>query len=301
MHRPPLADWLILLGLALIWGASFANIRLALTGFGPLTVAALRIAIGAVALLIATRAMGQRLPPLSARRDWAFAIAIAVLSNSLPFALLSWAQGHVASGFAGITMAAGPLFTLILAAWLLGAGLRLAQVAGIALGATGVVVLIGPAALSATSGAPSESWARLACLGVALSYSMGSILTRRAPPMAMPAMAAAVLSAASVISLGLMMAIEGLPDFAAAPPAALASVVYLGLFPTGLATLLMIVLIRRAGPNFVALSNYQIPLWSVAFGALIFHERLPASFLLALGLILAGLALSNLRQRPRPA
>lgn len=299
MARPTLADWLMMIGLSIIWGASFANIRLALGGFGPLTVAALRIGIGALALLAATHALGQRLPPLAARREWGFIAAIALMSNSLPFAVLAWAQGHVASGFAGITMAVGPLFTLLLSAVFLGQRLRWRQIAGLVLGGAGVVLLIGPQAFAAT-GASGETLARLACVGVALSYSTGSILTRRSPPMAMPAMAAAVLGVASLISLPLMLAVEGLPDPGRISAAALGSVLFLGLFPTALATLLMIQVIRRAGPSFVALSNYAIPVWSVIFGALLFSERLPPSFLLALALILSGLALSTLRRRARP-
>lgn len=299
MPRPRLIDWAVMILLSLIWGAAFANIRLALTGFGPLSVAALRIAIGAAVLGVAMRAMGQSMPPLSARRDWGYILAIALFSNSLPFGLLAWAQVHVASGFAGIAMAAGPLFTLLLAAaFLPGAGLRVNQLAGIVLGAVGVVLLIGPQALG-TTGAEAEGLARLACLGVALSYSIGSILTRMAPPTPMPAMAAAVLSVAAVMSGALMLIVEGMPPILTAPPAAVASVAYLGLMPTALATLLLIWIIRRAGPNFIALSNYQVPVWSVIFGALVFGERLPASFLTALVLILAGLALSNAPARRR--
>ena len=299
MPRPRLIDWAVMILLSLIWGAAFANIRLALTGFGPLSVAALRIAIGAAVLSVAMRAMGQSMPPLSARRDWGYILAIAVFSNTLPFALLAWAQVHVASGFAGIAMAAGPLFTLLLAAATLpGERLRVHQLTGIALGAVGVVLLIGPKALIAT-GAEAEGLARLACIAAALSYSIGSIATRMAPRLPMPAMAAAVLILAGAMSTALMLAVEGVPPVLSAPPAALASVVYLGLMPTALATLLLIWVIRRAGPNFIALSNYQVPVWSVIFGALVFGERLPASFLTALVLILAGLALSNAPARRR--
>lgn len=299
MSRPTAYDWMIMVVLSIIWGSSFANIRLALTGFGPLTIAALRIAIGALALLAASLAMGQRLPPLTARREWAFVLGIAVFSNSLPFAMLSWAQRHVASGFAGITMAAGPLFTLLLSALILKTGLGWRQVAGIALGACGVVLLIGPQAF-AQSGAQGETFARLVCVGVALSYSIGSILMRLAPPMPMPAMAAAVLLAASGLSLPLMLALEGAPPLTHAPASALASVLFLGLFPTAIATLLLIQSVRRAGPSFISLSNYQIPAWSVVFGWALFGERLPASFFFALALILSGLAVSNLRRRSRP-
>jgi drug/metabolite transporter (DMT)-like permease len=55
--------------------------------------------------------------------------------------------------------------------------------------------------------------------------------------------------------------------------------------------------IRTAGPNFLAQTNYHVPVWAVLFGVLLLGEALPASFLAALATILAGLAIS--RWRPR--
>ena len=87
--------------------------------------------------------------------------------------------------------------------------------------------------------------------------------------------------------------VEGIPQLTADMLKPLASVLYLGLMPTALATLLMVQVINSAGPTFLTQANYQVPVWSVVFGTLILHERLPAQFLVALGLILAGLILSN--------
>lgn len=86
---------------------------------------------------------------------------------------------------------------------------------------------------------------------------------------------------------------DGWPDFTAAGTGAIAAVLYLGLFPTALATLLLVTVIQSAGPTFLTQSNYQVPLWSVLFGTVLLGERLPASFLAALVLILAGLAITN--------
>ena len=68
---------------------------------------------------------------------------------------------------------------------------------------------------------------------------------------------------------------------------------FLGVFPTGLNGVLIIMLIRRAGAGFMALSNYFIPLWAVGLGAIMFQERLDWNVLGALGVILAGVAVSQ--------
>jgi drug/metabolite transporter (DMT)-like permease len=109
----------------------------------------------------------------------------------------------------------------------------------------------------------------------------------------MIAFSAAGLLAASVMIVPLALLAEGMPDPVAAGPVAMASVLYLGIFPTAIATLLLVTVIQSAGPTFLTQSNYQVPIWSVLFGTLLLGERLPASFLAALGLILAGIALTN--------
>jgi drug/metabolite transporter (DMT)-like permease len=71
-------------------------------------------------------------------------------------------------------------------------------------------------------------------------------------------------------------------------------VALLGLVPTAGASLLRIVVIRSAGPVFMGLTNYQVPLWSVIFGVTLMGEPLPGSLIWATLLILSGVALSQL-------
>lgn len=290
MPKPGLANWLRVIALSIIWGASFMNVKLALVGFGPFTIAAGRICIAAVALYLVARAMGLILP--TSRRIWAHAIGFALFSNVLPFCLLGFGQSHVASGFAGITMGAVPLFTLLLAQkFLPGERLTWPKIIGLGLGMAGVVTLIGPRAFAST-GADLENLARLACVASTLSYAIGSIITRRCPPVPLAAFSAAGLLAAAVMIIPLALLTEGVPTLSGNLKP-LASILYLGLFPTALATLLLVQVIKTAGPTFLTQSNYQVPVWSVIFGTLILHERLPAQFLAAMGLILAGLLISN--------
>ncbi len=297
--KPTRADWLRLIALSVIWGASFLNVHLALESFGPLTVAALRITLAAIALYVLMRMFGLQLPRNI--KIWLHVLGMAAFSNAVPFALLGFGQRFVASGFAGITMAAVPLFTLVLAhRFLPNEPMTRWKLAGFSLGFVGILTLIGPAAFEA-EGTPMETVARLACFAAALSYAVGSIFTRRCPPVPMIALSAAALIAAAGMIIPLALLVEGVPSFTSAKPTALLAVLYLGLFPTALATLLLVQVIQSAGPTFLTQSNYQVPVWSVIFGATLLGERLPPAFLIALALILAGLALSHApawRRRP---
>ncbi|MFW8634512.1 DMT family transporter [Cribrihabitans pelagius] len=299
-NSPGTANWTKLLLLGVIWGASFMAVSLALEGVPPMTIAALRITLAALCLLAVLRALGIALPSPRHREGriiWACALGMGVFSGALPFTLLSWGQTYVASGFAGVCMAVVPLFVLPLAHLLVpGEQMTPRRTLGFLTGFAGVVVLIGLDALR-TAGSDLESLARLACLGAALCYAAGSIITRLCPAVNLLALSAAALICGAALMLPLALWAEGVP--AMPGPVPLAAVVYLGLLPTALAQVLLVQIARSAGPAFLSTVNYQVPVWSVVFGAALLGEALPPQLFAALALILAGLLLGRgARRRP---
>jgi drug/metabolite transporter (DMT)-like permease len=289
----PLA-WILLVLLGLTWGGSFLGVEKALLGFGPLTIAASRIAIAAAILTVFALAGGQGLPPRGTargRRIWLHCLGMGVFSNALPFALLAWGQERVSSGFAGITMAVVPLLVLPLAhVFVPGERMTLRKAAGFAVGFCGVVLLVGDGGGASGGGV---GLARVACVAASCSYAVGAIVTRLAPPGPTLSFGAAGLLIATAISVPLAVVFEGWPG--SPPMAAVAGVLYLGVFPTALATIALVYVVQSAGPSFMSLVNYQVPVWAVILGLVVLDEELPAQFLGALGLILAGLAVSQLR------
>jgi drug/metabolite transporter (DMT)-like permease len=286
----PLA-WLTLVVLGLIWGGSFLGVELALTGFAPISIAATRITLAAVLLAAIALLAGHGLPPTGTargRRIWLHCLGMGVFSNALPFALLSWGQARVTSGFAGITMAVVPLLILPLAhVFVPGERLTTRKLVGFVIGFAGVALLIGP-----SGGAePAPGIARLACIGASCCYAVGSIITRRAPPGPYLSFGAGGLLVAAALILPLALAVDGLPHDP--PRQALLGVLYLGIFPTALATVMLVFVIQSAGPSFLGLVNYQVPVWAVLIGMVVLGEELPPQFIGALALILAGLAVSQ--------
>ncbi|WP_085806243.1 DMT family transporter [Roseovarius albus] len=288
-------NWIKLAILGVIWGASFMFVTIALEGTGPLFLVATRLCLGAAFLLMIIRAKGVSLPARkgeNAGKIWVFILCMALLSNALPFALLSWAQESVASGFAGVCMAVVPLFVLPLAHFLVpGEAMKLRRFIGFVIGSIGVMVLIGPAAFNST-GNELETLARLACVGAACCYALGSICTRLCPDVDRWSLAAATLVVAALIFTPYALIAEGLPQNLTAT--SVLALLYLGIFPTGVAQILLVQVIRDAGPVFMSLVNYQVPIWSIVFGAVVLLEPLPPSLLLGMGLILGGVALSQL-------
>ena len=292
MTTPTRTDWLSIIALGLIWGGTFMVISLALRGYGPVTVACARTTFGALSVLGLLRLTGRRLP--SDVAVWRSAVPIGVLSTAVPFFLLSWGQQSVPSAFAGLSMAAVPLFVLPLAHAFSDEPLTPRKAAGFALGFVGVALLLGPSAFEGDAAV----LARLACVAAALSYAVSSILTRRCPPVDPVALAAATLLVGAVVLLPAMLIFEGLPQWEGAVPGL--AIVFLGLVPTALAALLRVTVIRSAGSGFMTLTNYQVPLWAMGFGVVFLSESLPGPFFSALALILTGLAISQSGRRRRP-
>ena len=133
--------------LGVIWGASFLGVELALTGFGPITLAAGRVGVAAVILVTITIVYGDGLPRFQSKTDkriWLHCLGMALFTNAIPFCLLSWGQQIVTSSFAGISMAVVPLFVLPLSHFLVpGEVMSRIKTIGFLFGFGGVVLLIG--------------------------------------------------------------------------------------------------------------------------------------------------------------
>jgi len=292
MTQPTRSDWLSVLFLGVVWGGTFMVVSFALRGYGPITVATARVVLGAVALVALAIALGRPMPGRDLRL-WAHLIPIGLLSSALPFSLLSWGQSYVPSAFAGLSMAAVPLFVLPLAYIFAGETLTKNKAMGFGLGFIGTLILLGPDIL--TGGALVLP--RLACIAAALCYACASVLTRRCPKVDPITLAALSLTIGAAPLIPIMLLTEGMPVWQGGIPGS--AIIVLGLVPTALAALLRVSVIRSAGSGFMTLTSYQVPVWSVIFGVVILGEALPLRFFAALLLILVGLLLSQ--RRPRPA
>ncbi len=288
VSQPTKQDWIGVFSLGLIWGGTFMVVTMALEGYGPITVATSRTTLGALTLLLLMRITGRRFPTLTPALGGSI-ILIGVLSTAIPFMLLSWGQQFVPSAFAGLSMAAIPLMVLPLAHFFSDEPLNLRRFLGVCLGFSGALVLIGPGLLQLGQG--TEPLAQMACITAALCYAVSSILTRRCPPIDPVALAALTLLVGAALLLPIMLMTEGLPDWQSTRPTL--ALIVLGLVPTALANLLRVSITRSAGSVFLTLVNYQVPVWSMVFGAWILSEALPLRFYIALTLILTGMAISQ--------
>jgi drug/metabolite transporter (DMT)-like permease len=138
-----------------------------------------------------------------------------------------------------------------------------------------------------------ETLAKFACLSASVGYAFGGIITRLAPKVDPIAFATSATILGALMISPFALTVEGLPEMPTMLP--LIAVIYLGVVPIAMANLLLVAVIRSAGPSFLSLVNYQVPIWSVIFGAIFLAEALPPSTFYALALILGGVGLSQIK------
>ena len=283
-------NWGMVTALGLIWGSTFMIIELALEGITPFWLAAGRIAFAA---LLTTAIWGLRGWQFhrGPERDWSGLFVVGLLSTAVPFQLLSWGQQYVTSAFAGVSMASVALVVLPLSHFLIpGERITRRRLLGFIIGFVGVVVLLGQQSFVST-GAPFEWLGRIACLLAASCYAVSSVIMRRLPAIDTIGLSAVTLIIGAVFVIAFAVAIEGPPPMPSQQTILILA--FLGLVPTAGANLLRVLVIRSAGPVFMSLTNYQVPMWSVILGILILGEPVHTSLFLALALILCGVGLSQ--------
>ena len=125
------------------------------------------------------------------------------------------------------------------------------------------------------------------CILATFSYSLGAIIIRKSEPVNLLAFTTHALFIASILSLPFLFNQGLIPskfDYKS-----IFAILNLGLLSTGMATIILIYLIKKEGPIFLSLVNFKVPLWSTIFGFLILKEVLPDNFILSAFFILLGI------------
>ena len=287
--------------LAMIWGASFVSIRIALDEIGPITAVLHRVGWAAIALWTVVLAM--RLPLPRDPRVWAAFLGMGLLNNVIPFGLMAWGQLHIESGLTSILNAATAIFGVITAA-IFFADERITprKAIGVALGFAGVAVAIG---IDNQRSIDIRTLAQLAVIGGTISYALASVWARKMLSGQPPQVAAAgMVTGATVMLFPMAIMVEG-PLRLDLQPRTFVAVGYYALIATAFAYLLYYRVLAMAGSGNLMLVTLLIPPFAIVLGALILGEALhPAAYggfaLLALGLlILDGRIWHQLRRSAR--
>lgn len=294
-------NWVILVILVTIWGASFVAIKIAITDIGPAWLAASRLGLAAILMVIYAKI--TKIPPPRGAREWGISAVLGIIGTTLPFALIGWASQFVPSGIAGLMMATNPILVLLLAIIILPEEPPTkTRIVGLFIGFMGAtLVIMGRASQTLpTSQAftiqPGFDWTLIAYFALlmgALGYAINNVVSRRATHMPHATRGYGALLTAAPAAILLAALSEPFPNFLTMSNDAIGAIVYLAVLPTWIATLLLYRLIAQTSASFVAQSNYLVPATAIALGAWILGEQLAMLQYLGFGLILIGIAIAE--------
>ncbi len=284
----PLAVWL---GTGLLWGTTWAVIRVGLRYMPPFTLSALRTALAAATLLaFAMLFERDKLPPAREIRFWA---VIGVVQIGMPYALIFWAEQYISSGLTAMLFATFPAFTAVAAHFVLKhESLTLRRTAGTLLALVAVASLVG----SAPSERPPVG-AVVAVLAASMAAALGTVIVRRhgRTTSTIWLTTIQITSAAALVTVLALVFEAGRPmQFNLT---SIAVVLYLGWVITVGCYLGLFWLLKRLDATFVSMSVIFETVVGVFLGAWALGETLEGRVFA--GLALVGLSVYLVTVRPR--
>lgn len=283
-------DYLILIGLSLIWGTSYILIKKGLTVFTPYQVANLRLGISALALA----PLAIRHLPKVPRRRLPLLFLVGLTGTALPSFLFPFAQQYLSSSLTGMLSGLNPLCTLLIA-WLAFRNQPLfRQGLGVALGLIGAAWL----ALAAPEYAGHDRqliYGGIVVLACLCYGTAANLVANYFPDTS--SLTITVISFFLVGFPALLWSLTGggiLTSVTSNGTAGYRALLYVGVLALGstvLASIVFFRLIQRTGPIFASTVSYLIPVVALAWGLLdgeaLSFWQLPAALLVLVGVFLS--------------
>jgi drug/metabolite transporter (DMT)-like permease len=286
--------WLVFLLLGAIWSSSFMWIKIAVQEIGPFTLVAFRVLFGllfSVAVLFI-----QRVPWPRSFKDWFPLLLLGLTNVAIPFLLISWGEKSIDSAVAAILDATVPLFTILIAHFLLQDDkITLPKVLGLLTGFAGVVVL-----MSKDIGASTSSLlGQIAVIVASMFYAGSSVFVRKTTEDTPGILRSAgpLVSASAIMWLG--AALFESPIKVPQLGITWVALLFLGILGSGLAFVMAYYLIHEIGPTRTTMVTYLFPLGGVILGVTFLQEQLTWHVVTGAILIVASLAVANWQPKAR--
>ena len=283
MKSPTLKDYLLLSTLSLIWASAFFNIKIATYSYGPITIAWLRILFGAIPVILLC--MYQRIKIEAFSKDWKWFAAIGFINLVIPFFLIAYGVQKVQSNLAAILMSSTPISATILAhIYTDKEKIYFYKIIGILLGFSGIVYLFSDNLLITQD----NFFSALMILLGSTFYVIGGILTIKISHKKNENVTPSILIWGTIIILPISIIFEQPWNFTPRLDSTL-SLIYLGIFPTGIAWLLRFMILKNNGGVFQSQVAFLIPIFGVILGYIFLQEIITSKVMLSLVAVVLGI------------
>ena len=269
-------------------------IKIAVQEVGPITLVAFRVLFGLLFGIVVIAIQRTSLPRTF--KAWWPLLLLGMTNVAVPFFLISWGEKSIDSAVASILDATVPLFTILIAHFLLQDDkMTVPKVLGLLMGFAGVIIL-----LSKDIGASTGSLlGQLAVIVASMFYAGSSVLVRKTTEDTPGILRSAgpLVSATAIMWLG--TALFESPLTIPQTSITWVALLWLGIFGSGLAFVLAYYLIHEIGPTRTTMVTYLFPLGGVILGATFLSEQITWQVIAGGVLIVASLAVANWNPKGR--
>lgn len=278
--------------LGLIWGSSFAWIKIAVDEIPPASLVAWRMALGAAGMLALLAIMRPPMP--RGTHEWLPLVVLGAINAAIPIFLISWGEQFVDSGTAAVLNSLTPIFSLLIA----GVALRVEPVTALRVGGL-VLGFIGAALLASRELDLRADASGLIGAGAvvlaAFSYAVGASYARhRIRSTHRYVVAGGTLGFAAIGMVVLALITDGgviLPTQADT----IIAVAWLGLLGSFVAYVCFFFLIEHLGATVASMVTYIFPVVGVGLGVLLLNERMDVRLIAGTVLVMIGIVVVTLR------
>jgi drug/metabolite transporter (DMT)-like permease len=276
-------DYFVLTLLAFIWASAFFNIKIATYSYGPLTIALLRIFLGAIPVILLCYIKKIKIEAFS--KDWYWFASIGIINLVIPFFLIAYGVKDIQSNLAAILMASTPLSATVLAHFFTkNEKINLIKSTGVLVGFSGIVFLFSDNILINKNNFISA----LLILCGSTFYVIGGLLTLRISNKKNENVTASILIWGTLVLLPFSLFIEH-PWSLSPRLDSTISLLYLGVFSTGIGWLLRFYILKHNGLVFQSQVAYLIPIFGVILGFLILGEVITTKVIISLLAVIIGI------------
>ncbi|MRI33833.1 EamA family transporter [Endozoicomonas sp. OPT23] len=271
-----------LFALAAIWGGSFLFMRIAATVLSPAVMIEVRVGLAALFLSVVAFALKKKLPLL---QHWKHFLIIGLFNSALPFLLFAWSAQTLTASMLSILNATSPIWGTLIGVVARQNSLTVKTVIGLLSGILGVALLVG---LDGVVFQDKAEWAIIAALGAAFSYGIASTYARTAASVPAFDNAHGSMWAATLLIMPLLIfsPVNDIPG-----TDVITSVLLLGVVCTGMAYLIYFKLIADIGAPSALTVTFLVPVFGVAWGALILDEAIGWHMVAGTLMVIVGTAL----------
>ena len=283
MREANTLDISLLILLAIIWGSSFFNIKIATYSYDPITLALVRVIFASIPLVILCKFKKIRIEAFS--KNWGKYALIGLINIAIPFVLIAIGTAKINSYLAAILMSTTPLSGSVLAHFFIkDEKLSIFKSFGVLIGFSGIILLFFDKVIINSD---NYIYALVTILGSTF-YCIGGLLTLRLKNKKNENVTTSTTLWSVIFLLPCSLMIET-PWNSNPTLASTISLLYLGVIATGLAWLIRFRILTVNGLVFQTQVAYLIPIFGIIFGYFVMDEIITWRVLFSLVIILSGI------------